>query len=132
MAAEGPNGVGIWRKVDHSRKSSPRWDIANGGKGKLEARDEAIVTSFFVSEFGARWKALDLFYEFKAFGDIVEVVVPPKKDRYGRRYGFVRFVNVSDVKSLETKLDNMFLDGRKLHVNLTRFIRSVLLKPFSV
>ncbi|XP_058742327.1 uncharacterized protein LOC131614792 [Vicia villosa] len=107
MATKGSNGAGVWRKVDYSRKSLPRWDITNG--------DEAI----------------ELFYEFKAFGEIMEFVIPPKKDKYGRRYGFVRFVNVPDVKSLEIKLDNMFLDGRKLHVNLTRFNRPVLMQIFS-
>ncbi|XP_058783790.1 uncharacterized protein LOC131658522 [Vicia villosa] len=129
MAAKGSNGVGVWRKVDYSRRVQPRWDIADGGKGFKGIREEDSVTSFFVSEFGARWKALDLFYEFKAYGNMVEFVIPPKKDRYGRRYGFARFANVKDVNTLEIKLDNLFLDGRKLHVSLTRFNRTVFKQP---
>lgn len=79
-----------------------RWDITNGGKQKIEDKKRGLSTNFFVTEFGNNWRANDLFMEFKDLGEIEEVVIPPRRDKYGRRYGFVRFVNVKDVKMLAT------------------------------
>lgn len=82
-----------------------------------------INNLFFVTEFGYKWRANDLFFEFKDLGEIEEVVIPPKRDKYGRRYGFVCFVNVKDVKMLATKMDNIVLDGRKIYANVPIFNR---------
>lgn len=82
-----------------------------------------VSTTFFVTEFGYKWRANDLLYEFKKLGEVEEVVIPPKKDSKGRRYGFTHFLNVKDEKLLATKLDNIILDGRKLFANVPRFNR---------
>ncbi|XP_058726466.1 uncharacterized protein LOC131597816 [Vicia villosa] len=84
-----------------------------------------LVSSFFFTEFGSRWKARDLLFEFKDFGVIDEVVIPPKRDKFGRRYGFVRFFNVEEEKLLGIKCDSTILEGRKMHANLPRFQRQV-------
>lgn len=60
----------------------------------------------------------------KELGEIVEVVIPSKRDRRGRRYGFVRFANMVDENMLAIKLDSVILDGRKMFANLPRFQRS--------
>lgn len=72
-------------------------------------RNSRDTTTIFVTEFDDKWRAWDLFFEFKELGDIGEVIIPPKRDRRGRRYGFVRFINVEDVKRLATKMDNVIL-----------------------
>lgn len=81
--------------------------------------------SFFVIEFGEKWKAKDLFFEFKELGEIAEVIIPPRRDRKGRRYGFVLYTIVSDEMLLATKLDNIILDGRKIFANIPRFQRNL-------
>ncbi|XP_058732678.1 uncharacterized protein LOC131604238 [Vicia villosa] len=96
-----------------------RW----GGYRKESVAD-ATITTFFFTEFGLKWKARDLLFEFKDLGEVDEVVIPPRKDKRGRRYCFVRFLNVKDVNLMATKLDSMVLDGRKLFANLPRFQRS--------
>lgn len=58
-------------------------------------------------------------------GDIDEVCILRNMDKRGRRYGFARLFNVRDDKIMETKLDNVFLEGRKLHANVPRFQRNV-------
>ncbi|XP_058757254.1 uncharacterized protein LOC131630495 [Vicia villosa] len=60
---------------------------------------------------------------FQSYGDIDEVIIPNKRDRRGMRYGFVRFFGVSDSEFLATKLDNIFLENKKIFVNLPRFQR---------
>ncbi|MCI28868.1 hypothetical protein A2U01_0050070, partial [Trifolium medium] len=37
-----------------------------------------------------------MFKVFKNYGNIQEVVIPAKRNRMGRRFGFARFVNVYD------------------------------------
>lgn len=118
-------GEGGWRTVGNCIKGTvtARWDIANGGKQKEDGRERGVSTTYFVTEFGSRWRTNDLFYEFKELGEVEEVVTPPKRDNKGRRYGFVRFLNVKDERLLATIFDNIVLDGRKIFANVPRFNR---------
>lgn len=54
-----------------------------------------------------------------------EISIPTKRSRRGKRYGFARFLNDRDEKLLETKLDNVFLEGRKIFPNLPKFGREL-------
>lgn len=117
LGAAGKDGE--WRRVDWNLRSSSmaaRWDVASGDRAKASENS----TSFYVTEFGERWKAKELYYEFKELGEL-EVVIPPRRDRRGRGFGFVRFANVKDEKLLAIKLDNLVLDGRKLYANVPRY-----------
>lgn len=96
------------------------WDVANRWRNK---GGEAAITSFFITEFRDKWKAQDLLFELKEFGDLEEVVIPPKRDIRGRRYGFTRFLNVTNKKLFAIKLDIVMLEGRKLFANIPRFQR---------
>lgn len=76
------------------------------------------VTSFFFIEFDDKWIARDIYGVFKKMGEIDEVFILRKR---GRRYGFIRFFNVKDDRLLATKLDNVFLEGKKIFANIPRF-----------
>lgn len=65
-------------------------------------------------------------YEFKGFEEIDEVIIPPRRDKRGRRFSFVCFYNVEDARLLATKMDNVMLDGRKIYANVPRFQRKVI------
>src|SRR4051812_31435620 len=96
--------AGGWRQVQRRKTGHGghiSWDVAVG-EGKRGA--STVVSSFFITEFGEGWRASDLLFELKDFGDIVEVVIPAKRDKRGRRYCFARFANVADVQLLATKL----------------------------
>lgn len=56
-------------------------------------------------------------------GDVREVFIPRQRNKQGRRYGFVRFVGISNVSHMERKLDNMIVGGLKLHVNIPKYGR---------
>lgn len=60
---------------------------------------------------------------FSYYGEAIEVVIPPKRDALGRRFGFVRFRSVSDPRMLAIKLDNILIGSSKIHVNIPRFRR---------
>ncbi|XP_058775601.1 uncharacterized protein LOC131649870 [Vicia villosa] len=89
------------------------------------SRDEAIKSaSIYFSEVPDRVKAREIFGLFGCIGEIVEVVIPPKRNKLGKRFGFARFKDVEDVRRLAVKLDNVFIDGTKIHANPPRFERN--------
>lgn len=71
-----------------------------------------------------------MFYELKGMGKVDEIVIPPKKNWRGERYGFVRFINVENVRMLEVMLDNLWLESRKLKENVT--LIKIKLKNFPI
>ncbi|XP_058784954.1 uncharacterized protein LOC131659847 [Vicia villosa] len=68
-------------------------------------------------------KARDLYDVFKDYGVVDEVIIPGKRDKSGKKFGFVRFFEVVDADNLAVKLDNIFIGKQKLFVNFPRFHR---------
>ncbi|KAI5418952.1 hypothetical protein KIW84_043245 [Lathyrus oleraceus] len=83
-------------------------------------------STFNIKEFGERNKATYLYHDFEDLGDIGEVIIPPKRNVRGKRYEFVIFFNVKDVRVLATKLDDILLNDRKIFANIPRFHRKYL------
>lgn len=81
------------------------------------------VSNFFITEFPENLSAKDLFETFKEYGLVLEVAIPPKRNKKGRRYGLLRFRKVDNERELTIKLDNIFIRGRKLYANIPRFNR---------
>lgn len=49
--------------------------------------------------------------------------IAKKKDRFGHRFGFVRFKDINDPSRLIAKLNTIWLGNLRLKVNLPRFDR---------
>lgn len=94
-------------------------------RNSKKAKGGGQVSSFFIFEFPDRIKAGHLLKNFGCMGDVVEVVIPPKKNKFGKRFGFARFNQVWDERIFAVKLDNVMIDNRKIHANLPRFVRKV-------
>ena len=77
-------------------------------------RDVSDFCSFYFKGF-LEMGEKDLWFEFKKWGDVREVFIAKKKNRSGRKYGFVRFKGVVDMGMLERQLDNMIIGGLKLY-----------------
>ena len=54
---------------------------------------------------------------------MIEVYIARKRNKWGRRFGFVRFSEVTDEKKMEYALDIIKIGEEKLYVNLPRFKR---------
>jgi hypothetical protein len=105
------------KNKDHQR----RLDITTA-KRKFRDEPENITTYFFTdipNSFGAK----AMFNAFQYYGDVSEVVIPAKRDRGGRRFGFVRFNQVTDERRFEYELDKLIIGRNKITVNLSRFQR---------
>ncbi|PNX71430.1 hypothetical protein L195_g027309, partial [Trifolium pratense] len=83
-----------------------------------------LFTTYFFSDIPDSFGAKALFNAFHYYGDIMEVVIPAKRDKGGRRFGFARFDRVNDPRQFEFELDNIIIGRNKISVNLSRFKRS--------
>ncbi|KAH1205060.1 hypothetical protein GmHk_16G045861 [Glycine max] len=120
----------VWTKVIRRReaKAAKKNYTQNRSLHNLSAnhpnwRDKEDITSFYFTNFTDNVNEVRLWGKFKIWGDVREVFIAKRRNKEGRRFGFVRFKDVSDVKLLETHLDNIFIDDHKLFVNLPRFTR---------
>ncbi|KAK7259620.1 hypothetical protein RIF29_25230 [Crotalaria pallida] len=95
-----------WTVVDHRRKAH---------KG---------VITFYFTHFPISVPLDELRERFLNWGEVVDLVVPARRNAYGWKFGFVRYRNVVDVQALEKKLDSMWISNKKLWVNLQRFNRN--------
>ncbi|GKV33853.1 hypothetical protein SLEP1_g42303 [Rubroshorea leprosula] len=58
---------------------------------------------------------------FLEFGRVYDIYSPNRKSRNGSKFGFVRFLDVKNKKELERHLDQIWIGGRKLWVNIPRY-----------
>ncbi|KAK7260417.1 hypothetical protein RIF29_26442 [Crotalaria pallida] len=65
---------------------------------------------------------------FSMKGSVADVVIPPKKDKVGRRFDFVRFKQVNDIVALENRLKNVWIGDFKVQVNRPKYERNQLRK----
>ncbi|GKB36217.1 nucleotide-binding alpha-beta plait domain-containing protein [Tanacetum coccineum] len=55
------------------------------------------------------------------YGSVVDALIPNRRSKSGKRFGFVRFVKVFDVDHLVNNLCTIWVDRFKLHANKARF-----------
>lgn len=77
----------------------------------------------YFSEFLDHFRAKNIYEFFKKHGDLKEVVIPLKKNKFGRRFGFARFINVQDIRMLAVRFDNSFIDNKNIFANVPIFER---------
>lgn len=63
--------------------------------------------SFYFTNFLEDVKYEDLWMLFLKWGRVIDVFVPSKRDIFGKKFGFVRFLDVKDPKALEQRLDSL-------------------------
>ncbi|GJZ59759.1 nucleotide-binding alpha-beta plait domain-containing protein [Tanacetum coccineum] len=85
-----------------------------------------ISTSIFVSNFPEVFSAKDLFHACKQYGHVVDSFIPSKRSKDGKRFGFVRFINVFSVERLVSNLCTIWVGRSKFQANVARFHRTPL------
>ncbi|XP_045791745.1 uncharacterized protein LOC123886473 [Trifolium pratense] len=71
-------------------------DVAMAFKSRRE--DNAKYKTYFFSNFPENHGAQAMLNIFRKYGKVVKVVIPAKRDKGGRRFGFARFDQVRDVR----------------------------------
>lgn len=108
------------------RRSEEAWKRRNSRfdrAGETRQRQTDKQVTYFFTQFPDNHGAKEMFRIFSMYGEATEVVIPAKRDKIGRRFGFVRFRGVRDVDFFATKLDNIIIGATKMHVNIPRFSR---------
>nr|GEY99099.1 nucleotide-binding alpha-beta plait domain-containing protein [Tanacetum cinerariifolium] len=82
-----------------------------------------ISTLIYVTNFPKTFSAKDLFHSCKVYGHVVDSFIPLKRSKDGKRFGFVRFINVFSVERLVSNLCTIWVDRFKLHANVAHFNR---------
>nr|GEU31128.1 nucleotide-binding alpha-beta plait domain-containing protein [Tanacetum cinerariifolium] len=77
-------------------------------------------------EFPRGVSAKDLFHSCKQYGHVVDTFIPFKRSKDGKRFEFVRFINVFNVERLVSNLCTIWVDRSKFHENIARFHRAPL------
>ncbi|GJW53207.1 nucleotide-binding alpha-beta plait domain-containing protein [Tanacetum coccineum] len=83
-----------------------------------------ISTTVYVTNFPESLSAKELFNSCKVYGHVVDSFIPTKRVTNGKRFGFVRFINVFSEERLVNNLCTVWIDRYKLHANISRFHRN--------
>lgn len=102
---------------------APKWEVHPNGNKLSEDKMENLISIYF-SKIPDRITAVEIHDLFGCAGGIVEVVISPRRNKFSKRFGFARFAGNGDGRILAVKLDNIMVDGRKIHTNLPRFSRN--------
>lgn len=97
----------------------PTKDRRSGYQKQLDATS----SPFFFTNFPENMLVSEMHKVFGSFGRVGEIYVPLKRDRWNRRFGFVKFVEVSNMELLEASLEEVWWGECKLKVNKARFRR---------
>jgi len=105
-----------WEREDHRRRK------ANYKAGKYSSTRNS--TMFFFSNFPTSHGEQDMFRIFQKWARVKEVFISKRPNRWGRRFGFVRFFPVPNEVRLEKQLDQIYIGNLKLYVNLPKYRRT--------
>nr|GFA84517.1 nucleotide-binding alpha-beta plait domain-containing protein [Tanacetum cinerariifolium] len=84
-------------------------------------RDKA--TSFFFTNFPDSWDNGALWKMFSRYGKVVDVYVAFKRTKRDTRFGLLRFINIRDILSFESKLKGIKIGTERIINNHAKFIK---------
>lgn len=103
------------------------WTVVGGRKGKEYDRREMReprprdLTHFYFTNFPENFTEKALWRVFQRYDKVWEVYIAPRRDKRGKQFGFVRFMEVKNPAKLERELDSIIIGNMKMHVNIPRF-----------
>ncbi|KAL9993793.1 putative RNA recognition motif domain, nucleotide-binding alpha-beta plait domain superfamily [Helianthus debilis subsp. tardiflorus] len=111
---------------DTRRLSTDDWHDILTRKGNRDSRQGAgnnkVITKFFVANIPPKCSSLDLKEVFNSFRKYEGSYIARKFDRRGKRFAFVSFSDVLDMKKLEKSMADVWVGSYKLFVAAARFV----------
>nr|GEX58953.1 RNA-directed DNA polymerase, eukaryota, nucleotide-binding alpha-beta plait domain protein [Tanacetum cinerariifolium] len=83
-----------------------------------------VAKSVFVTNFPKSISARDLWKSCSVYGTVVDIFIPSKKSKAGKRVAFVRFIKVFNLDRLVENLCTIWIGRYHLYANSVRFERS--------
>lgn len=87
-----------------------------------------ISKTVFVTNFPDHIRARDLWGLCKFYRSVVDVYIPLKKSKAGKRFAFIRFIKVNNLERLIENLCTIWIDSFHLYANKVRFNRESIQK----
>nr|GEW99561.1 nucleotide-binding alpha-beta plait domain-containing protein [Tanacetum cinerariifolium] len=97
--------------------------VMSGSQRSKEDDVQKISMYVFVTNFPDGYGAKDLWNTY-----VVDVFIPNRRTKAGKRFGFVRFIKVLDIDRLINNLCMVWVGRNKIHANVARFQRGPLHK----
>jgi len=116
MSNTGRAKEGRWRR---EREEHRRREDQYKHKKSLEKNS----SMFFFSNFPDSHAEYEMFRVFQKWSRVREVFISKRPNRWGRRFGFVRFYPVQNELQLEQQLDQIRIGNLNLFVNLPKYRR---------
>ncbi|GJT16405.1 RNA-directed DNA polymerase, eukaryota, nucleotide-binding alpha-beta plait domain protein, partial [Tanacetum coccineum] len=88
-----------------------------------------ISKSVFVSNFLDSFRSRDLWNLCEPYSKVVDVFIPNRKSKDGKRFAFVRFIKVDDLERLIGNLCTLWVGRFHLHANVARYERPINSAP---
>nr|GEU95694.1 cysteine-rich receptor-like protein kinase [Tanacetum cinerariifolium] len=93
---------------------------------------ERLSCNIFITNFPTTFSATDLWSTCSKYGTVLDVYIPNKVSKQGKRFAFACFNKVSNVGLLIKNLRSVWLGNFHMFANMARFNRdTVSQKPFS-
>ncbi|GLT45333.1 hypothetical protein SLA2020_191700 [Shorea laevis] len=77
-------------------------------------------TTFFFYNFPEELEAKFLWNCFQMYGKVVDVYIPSKRDKRGKRFGFVRLTGVNNEIQMEKRLNEIWIGSYKMRVKIAK------------
>ncbi|KAF5813597.1 putative RNA recognition motif domain, nucleotide-binding alpha-beta plait domain superfamily [Helianthus annuus] len=105
---------------------SEEWEQPRNRKGKRNDRqaqgNNKVLSKFFVSNLPPKCSSQDLKEVLGSFGRYEGSYIARKLDKWGKRFAFVSFSDVKDVKRLGDELSDVWIGSYKLFIAIARFV----------
>nr|GEZ62037.1 hypothetical protein [Tanacetum cinerariifolium] len=89
-----------------------------------------ISKSFFITNFSEVTTSKDLWGLCQMYGKVVDVFIPNRKSKAGKRFAFVQFIKVENVERLVGNLCTLWIGRYHLQANVARFERRTVSSSF--
>nr|GEY82122.1 RNA-directed DNA polymerase, eukaryota [Tanacetum cinerariifolium] len=102
-----------------------RQEVSRKKRGYMSKEDDVakISTSIFVTNFSESTSAKDLYNACKVYGHVVDSFIPNKRAENGKRFAFIKFINVFSVDRLVSNLCTVWIVKHRLQANIAKFSR---------
>jgi hypothetical protein len=84
---------------------------------------EDRTTTYFITNFPEDATVVEIWELLARYWKLGEVYIPAKRDKYSKRFGFARFVDVENSQKLLKKIEETWMGTYKIRANLSKFKR---------
>ncbi|GKV49694.1 hypothetical protein SLEP1_g56430 [Rubroshorea leprosula] len=110
-----------WYQPRQTELGKRRIGQRNHDRGGYNWKIYNQATPLYFTNFPDDWSYGDMWRTFAKYGRVYDIYSPTKKDKNGKRFGFVRFLEVKNEAELEHQLGQIRIGVQKLRVNRPKY-----------